>query len=181
MEPKTSEKICPVCKTHNPGDARFCGKDGVSLESVAPTPVTTTKRTVLPDLAGGLGIIIAAILGVVGLGQLVLSTTGAGSVAVAGDTEMLVYGLWNLVVATAYVLIACGLFARRKRAYDWGIGTSVINVIFPLLMSGEAGAAVLILTVPNALMAVLVYASKSEFAAATPGVVDEGQRRSVDR
>jgi hypothetical protein len=157
----TFEKICPVCNTHNPGDARFCGKDGVSLESVVPTPIAS-RKSVIPDLAGALGVANAAIVGVAGISQLVLSGAGSHFYTTASSTELTVSGLWNLAVAAAYALIACGLFVRQKRAYEWGIGTSVINVIFSVLQAGQGGAVPIVLAVPNALMAVLVYMSKSE-------------------
>ena len=62
---------------------------------------------------------------------IVLLQIGVGTAT--GQKDITAVGYWNFLVVILYVFIGTGVLLRKKWAWDWGIGTNVINALWGII------------------------------------------------
>lgn len=71
---------------------------------------------------------------------------------------------WNIVVTIAFFVIPTGIQRRQLWGYNWGVGTSGINLVLDIIQIVTLGAYILILFIPIELtILILLLANKKYF------------------
>ena len=109
------------------------------------------------------------LLGISGLQLLIGAGLALGeAVGEAQDissTTMVATSAWNLLIVVLHVAIGIGIVQKKLWAYNWGVGTGVINVILTFI-NVLFGACIMVPLIPlDALMVVFLYMAKSDFPA----------------
>jgi len=159
--------FCSNCgKPVTPG-ARFCIECGAVVgKERATTNVPGNVSGILQTLAGGkkpdliwwagIGSFAwAAIMVLLVLLQLLLAK-------MKGDSDIAALGYWNLMVVAAYMTIGFGIFQRKKWAWDWGIGSNILNLLVGIYELTQEGVVVQVLLLPVELFVLYaLYSTKS--------------------
>ncbi len=135
----------------------------LSDESVQ-APRRIARRTKLPEAAGVMYVLFGVYLLLISVLQ-VLSGAGVWPDAAEppnGVWSVLFPGVWNLGVSVIFFVIARALFRRSRRGYDWGLGTSLLNI--PLgLLTGGLNCITVPISIAYAFTAVILWKARDEF------------------
>lgn len=140
----------------------------VDTEALPELPVKSnllTTAAVLSFVWGGLMVLIAMF-------QIGNGTAGLG--------------MWNLLASGLYVAIGIGILQRKRKAYQWGIGSNVLNAVFGLvqIVSEHVPIMGLFLILEGLIVAFLVIERRhfpNKAGAALPPTGGQSPRQTMDR
>jgi hypothetical protein len=177
--------FCMTCgKPLVPG-IRFCGQCGAGVaQSTSTSALAPSVAPISGNSSGGAGgntilatsaaigsFLWAAVMVLVVLLQLGLAAT-------TKNGEFAALGYWNLVVVALYVVIGIGVLMRKKWAWDWGIGSNTLNLLFGIYQLTQ-GVLVQVLLLPIELFIMIaLYVTKS-VVAVVPTQTQRGPGSSV--
>jgi len=131
------------------------------MPSVAPMTATfstgTGGKKILVTCAAIGSFLWAAIMTVLVFLQLVVAETRR-------DDELAALGYWNLVIVAVYVVLGIGIFARKKWAWDWGIGSNALNLLLGIYEITQGGWLNVLLLPLELLIVVALYATRAVVA-----------------
>ena len=127
----------------------------------APSLTQATSRTVLPEIAGVLYLLLGAYWFIVGLSQVLLSSVGVAGTS-AGVTDTSITGLWNTLISIVYFIIAVSIFRRSYRGYDWGLASAILSIPLVLLTGGLSCLTILSL-LGYTIVAIFLWMARAEF------------------
>jgi hypothetical protein len=109
----------------------------------AATELPTVPRATAAATPAHAGLIVSAIVAFVST-----ATIGLIGVVQLFNGAMRWNGAWNIFIAAIYAAIGAGILQRRRMAFDWGVGSNVLNIISAVVLAVLGEPSVFLCLIP---------------------------------
>ena len=168
--------FCESCGTRLADGARFCEScgqptpgAGTSQQRNAPTPPVSSAPFVI---AGSLHFLWAATMMVMVALQLSVG-------ALTANTQLQIFGAVNTAVAIGYIVIGVGVMNKNRRAFQWAVGTNLLNAIGGLYQIFALNGYLNLFLLPMEITIIAIVVSNRSAVEATRGLGRVGAGKRV--